>query len=680
MTAFLLSGMLSFIVYQCLAWAHVPRGKPSLNIGQVKVEFSASAAIWARRSLRLVIAVLILGALFLLDQPLLAPGAVAKSQVALLLGAFWGPLFAIWINAVIANAAGANLTRGQFIAGIGLALLFLIGSFGNETGSVLKQYARKINNLKFAGAEVSFSDKSKAGSPGAGAVASPGKPLVSGSAGLTYFAGLGDMIGRDENYLDLLRRLELADLTQEQSAATTDDTRRRQLNELITLNQTQWEKTRVTLETARNFANQTVTKPLNCLLGWYEVTGDAGSINGHLASYGHLFQRIQAIDTRQQVDDIADGLVRVSAQIGVDMASSVPAALIGDRCNPLIAQFCPDDLASKNRQSLLGCLQKSLDATTSGAEPVPSVENLRQATADGLQRFVDSDGIGGRPYFVSGYASILAQLGQYTAAGAVLDGWLQRRAHITSGESRWALAEDWFNIRARTMLAAYMEEWVRNFGAQPPTNVLDEHIKNLDVAREYFDLQLRRTSFFKKLADDLEKQEKFSYIKPERCKSKDPDIATWRLLFETYVTLELTRVQATLLHFDYEEKFAEETTKEATKLASMDLSCISDHVEAEVYAAQILEAFGRNAMMYTETLGQSDSDDANAARLAEAVSAARHGQALLKDAKGITDASEEKKPDPDFLTRIETSEIEATQEKLNATISSLKKAQQDLGQ
>ena len=48
MTAFLLSGALGFIVYQCLAWANVPRGKPSFDIGHINIKYTASAAVWAR--------------------------------------------------------------------------------------------------------------------------------------------------------------------------------------------------------------------------------------------------------------------------------------------------------------------------------------------------------------------------------------------------------------------------------------------------------------------------------------------------------------------------------------------------------------------------------------------------------------------------------------------------------
>ena len=691
MTAFLLSGTLGFIVYQCLAWANVPRGKPSFDIGPININYTASAAAWARRGLRLIIAVLILGVIILLNRPFLVSDAVSKSEIATLLGAFWGPLFGIWINAVIANAAGSNLTRGQFVAGIGLSLVFLIGSVGNETGSLLKEYAKKVSNLKFAGAELSFSDRSRAGSPGAGAAPAPGKALVSGSAGLTYLAGLDEMIGRDEKYLDLFRRLELRNFNDEikRLEQTIDGARRQQLTEMIESSNAQWEKTHSTLDTAKAFA-RAITKPLNCLVGWYEVTGDAVSINRHLASYGDLFRRVQAIDSKQQIDDIANGFVRVLILIGSDVVASVPSALIGNRCNKLLEQFCTTDLTSQNRQQLRGCLDNSLEAAaeTSGSS-LPRVENLRKSVARGLQEFVDTDGIEGRPYFVVGYASILTQLGQYTAAGAVLDGWLQRRSGRTSDKARWALAEDWFDTRARSMLAAYMEEWVRSYGSQPPTKVLDEHIENLDLVRKYLEARLSRASFFQNISDGMDKQSKVVYRKsdPSRCKAEDADFDdVWSPLFETYVTLRLTRVQATLLHFYYPERFAQSTTEEVMKLASMDLSCISDPMAAETYAAQILESFARNAKIYTELHAKLDSEETIKIRLAEAIGAGEFGQNLLTDAKKREDAAElaASKSEPaasksqSFLRRVETSEIAATQEKLIATIRGLKKAQQDL--
>ena len=99
------------------------------------------------------------------------------------------------------------------------------------------------------------------------------------------------------------------------------------------------------------------------------------------------------------------------------MVASVPSALIGNRCNKLLEQFCPTDLTSQNRQPLRGCLDNSLDAAaeTSGSS-LPRVENLRKSIAQGLQEFVDTDGIEGRPYFVVGYASILTQLGNIRRA------------------------------------------------------------------------------------------------------------------------------------------------------------------------------------------------------------------------------------------------------------------------
>jgi hypothetical protein len=694
MTAFLLSGTLGFIIYQCLAWANVPRGRPSFDIGHIKIRFTSSAAVWARRTLRLVIAILILGVIMLLNRPLLASDAVSKSEVAILLGAFWGPLFGIWINAVIANSAGANLTRGQFVAGIGLALVFLIGSVGNETGSLLREYARKLSNLKIAGAELSFSDRSKAGSPGSGAVPSPGKELVSGSAGLTYLAGLDDMIGRDEKYLDLFRRIELKEMNDElrRLQQAVGGSRPQQLSETGASSDARWEGLRNRLDTAKAFA-QAITKPLNCLVGWYEVTGDAVSINRHLASYGDLFRRVQAIDSKQQIDDIANGFVRVLITMAMDVVASVPSPLIGDRCNKLLEQFCPTEVSSQNRQPLRWCLDNSLKAVAETSRTsVSRVENIRDSVAQGLKRFVDTDGIEGRPYFVIGYASILTQLGQHTAAGAVLDGWLQRRKGRAPDKARWALAEEWFDMRARSMLAAYMEEWIRTYGSQPPTNVLDEHIENMDHVHKYLEGRLSQTLFFQNaylaMERRTEKQAKIDDIglDPGRCNPKDGDFDQWSLLFDSYVTLRLTRIQTMLLHFHYPEKFAKSTVEEVRKLANLDLSCISDPVAAKTYAAQILESFSRNAMIYTELRGKLDSDDTIKARLSEAIDAAVLGEKLLADAKKLEDAkklAEAKTPEEvgknqSFLRRVETGEIASTQEKLRANLRWLRRAQLDV--
>ena len=691
MTAFLLSGTLGFIVYQCLAWANVPKGKPGIDIGDIQVQFSKSAATWARRGLRLVIAVLILGAIILLNRPFIASDAVAKSEVAILLGAFWGPLFAVWINAVIANAAGANLTRGQFVAGIGLALLFLIGSVGNETGSILGEYAKKINNVKIAGAEVSFSDRSKAGSPGAGAVPSPGQPLVSGSAGLTYFAGLDGTIARDEEYLDLFRRLELRDIDNQLSHLnkTVDDDRRQRLTEKVDSTNAHWTKTRATLQAAKDFANRTVTRPLNCLVGWYETTGDSNSVNRHLALYGNLFRRLQAIDpkqeadTEQQINELAIGLIRTSINVGSDALVSIPNYLGRDQCNDLIGLFCPDEIKSADRQPLRACMKRALTATEPDTKsPLPAIESLRQATVGGLKNFIATDGIEGRPYFVIGYASILAQLGQYTAAGAILDGWLQRRSERSSATS-WTLADDWFDVRVRSTLAAYMEEWIRKQGSTPPTKVLDVHVKNLDRLLDYLHDRLGRTAFFARIDPALREQKAIALKWPGKCTSSEPEpeLEVWRRLFETYVSLQLTHAQAALLYFNYKAS-SDDTTREMAKLASMDLSCIPDLVSGETYGAQIIESFTRNALMYADAHSGPDREEANKKRLAEAIGVAEFGNKLLNDAAKLSDDaaknSSAAKSDNSFLKRIESNELDDTREKLAATLSAVKKAKQDI--
>jgi hypothetical protein len=719
MALFLLSGTLGFIFYQCLAWADVPRGGEGFHLGSIDIQFTRPATRrWVLRITRVAIVIITFLTALVLHVPVSFSDSFAKHETAILLGFFWGPLFAMWINEVIANPTGDELTRGQLVAGIGLTLLFLLGSFGNETGSMLKEYTKKISNLKIGVAEVSFSDKSRTGSPGAGAgpLAGSGPASTSGSEsrGLEYFAGLAEMIVRDENYLELFQRVQLDDLDRSLKR-TTDPDRIQKLTAERADTVAHWKATRVTLETAQKLAGQITRNPMTCLSAWYDLTGDSSTINKHLSAFGDLFRRIQAIDSAQQIDDAAKDFVRAAILIGSDVVASAPGSLIRGGCGALLAQFCPEEtdpsFNSKNfgkqkaaqfkvpdqfniaeREPLRNCLQKSLKATEEQKAtdppraPSPQIEVQLQTVSSGLQNFLASDGIEGRPYFVIGYASILAQLGEYEAAGAILDGWLQRRPE-PSAAPRWTVAEDWFDIRARSILAAYMEEWMRKEPASVSAVVLDDHTDNLIFLREYLETRLRRAPYFAGIFPKADKttEKEIVLSKPGKCrpnlKSQDEekDFQQWSRLFETLISIDLTYLQARLLHPEDSSLFSDEMKRKVVAFANMDLSCIQDDDRTNVYYAQILESFARYQLAASETReGEKQDSDETKKRISAGIKAAQFGLSVLKDSE--KNVSRPKRSSLPFLTRIQTSELGDTQEKLKATIERLKKAQRDLEQ
>ncbi|WP_398472213.1 hypothetical protein, partial [Tardiphaga sp.] len=483
--------------------------------------------------------------------------------------------------------------------------------------------------------------------------------------------------------------------------------KRNKLTEEINKDQTQMEVTRTTLRAAKQFAEQSLSKPLNCLVNWYESSADATAINRHLAVYIDIFGRLRAAADepqrleQNQLDDVADRLITLWLAIALEPSVSGPQSLLHEKCDTFLEQFCADEIeaAKKFRQSprhnvalenlstteadtkfgkpLRSCLQKF--APSANGPPrlwPPHLSELRDHLAASIKKFAETGGVKARPYFVVGYASMLAQLGQYRAAGVLLDDWLRMRA---VSKSEWQLGDTWFEMRARTTLASYMEEWIRKDDAQPPTTVLDEHLKNLDLIRKDFKIRMLGVKFFE---EAFRPSRSFSKVEGI-CASDDPDIETWRKLFESYVTMELTYAQAMLVHVEYEDRFSEETTELLEQFSVMDFACVPDTVKfdptpAKVYQAQVLEAFARNALMYNDAR-KSDGDEAKIKRLDRAIEAIRSAQRALQDALKKSGRATPREAST-FLEKVTTSEVTATQDKLRSTLGRVKRAHQELSQ
>ena len=205
MLPFLISSAIGFTVYQLAARALVSRDGSSLDFGDSSLQLSPNAATWLRRTIAVLLIGFGLWLIFWLHRPFGLRGENLGGPV--LLGLVYGPFLAIWINSLVATPPDEGPSTGQYIAGAGLALFFLVGSVGNSAEQLIKEYARKINKISIGGAELSFAQKnSDKGSLGGSLSLSGVTPTYAsstGAIGLDYLDGLANMIKRDIEYLEV---------------------------------------------------------------------------------------------------------------------------------------------------------------------------------------------------------------------------------------------------------------------------------------------------------------------------------------------------------------------------------------------------------------------------------------------------------------------------------------------
>lgn len=693
MSPFLISSALGFTVYQLTAWALISDDRLFVRFAGFVISWTPEAATWLRRIFGVLLVGLVLSLAFWLHKPFIDLDNALGGTVVF--GFFFGPLLAIWTNTLLAKPSGESLSTGQYIAGAGLVLLFLVGSVGSPTGALIQGYARKISKISVGGAELAFSERSSETSRLGGSLplsgATPTFASTSGAIGLDYLSNLIWMIHRDGEYLRLFAKIELqreeaqprvVDLDGRQTSQSETDKKKENIKGILS-----------SLDDAQKFAENTIRPPAACLVGWYSVSGDAQSINRHIDSLGDVFKRLPTIELGHPVSELSERFIQQSFLIAVDAVASVPSALLGDKCDDLLEKFCPsafvrereeyqNDLGSKEvrdnrkRNADEMALPNCLRALQSGQNnQSSSFASLRESIDPLLTGFVKSHGWEARPYYAIGYASILAQLGQNQAASALLDGWVRSRAKHP--KPAWITAADWFEVRTRSILVNFLEDWLKKEGQAAPTALRNEHVANLNAVRTDLKARLSDVDFFRSISATQRSEVRLN--DPGACRSNDPDIVSWRRLFETYITAELTYLVALTSHPNYAEQFSEQATGVARGLAGMDLSCIpldlnpkkADlvHPKAKTLYAQILDAFGSNAYLYSEAHRTLESEQTRQRRVVEAIQVVEYARDLIAD---VARRERDRNGQP-FLDRIAASDAVEVEEKLNATEKKLKK-------
>jgi hypothetical protein len=670
--SFILSAFLAFILYQSLAYAKWPVPKNRFPLGRdISISFDERSADWARRLIRIFLVLVILLCIVFLHNLAFPTDAILRNRVNVILGFLFGPLSAMWINSILSHGANEPLTRGQIVGGVGLIVFFIVGCVGNETGALLRKFAYNVSSIKLPGAELAFTGK-KDSTPGAGADRPAGqsggsKGEAGPSGGLSYLSNLNEFfIKRDLEYLVLFGNTNL----------TTK------------------------LEEVGKFADEVAAPPFSCLLGRLATTADPTTVNAHLLGFAQTLRRINAFTDGPQNEYVSTDFIRRALTIASDTIESAPLAEINDYCAPLLKVFCPQhldtnpknpkrvSLADNKRPAMLNCI-RGLNEGLKKNVPQQAVTAANRQTEEFLLRFTRVSELEERPYLSIAQASLMAQLGQYKAASAILYGWLEAK-NKTKPRGGWTSPDDWFEVRARSIIAAFLDEWIQR-DEEIDTVVRDEHLANLDFLRK--DLKQRlvamdasKPDYFSDLltgtapASSSDQSRLPVFKRPSACGLpildrrawKPENIRLWQALFRSYVSMELTYLQNTLHHPRYGDKYAETATTDLRRFAQLDLSCFLKVDQPELTYAYILEAYARNALKYSALKKGLESDEARKRRLEQGVSAATFGIEMIEEA-ATADRTRHERSEP-FVSRIASSAPIGLEDKLKQDLQDLNAA------
>ncbi|MBR1171760.1 hypothetical protein [Bradyrhizobium liaoningense] len=637
MQPFILSAALSFLIYEILVYVDVPPRRSWFRVGNVNVTFDERSQKWARRLLKVLFTLAIVFGILFLHEVIAPFDQITRDKTNIVLGFLFGPLFAIWLNAVFNHPPEKPLTRGLALGGIGLILFCLIGSAGNQTSRLIEQLTRKISGFKGFGVELSLSEPARKRDPSQGALPLSGSTggsnfeSNSGSAGISYASQLVEIVRRDRSYLtDLFGETSPQLLTQ--------------------------------LDRAESLANLAVAPPMQCLSGWLEATADAVYVNSMLAPFVTAFRQVTTIETEEQRKRLSRMFIGHFARIASNIESFGPSPDVEAACLPLLKLICPDSVDKDNsmhvdnRADLMVCLGR---ASREHGPEGKAEEDAIAALSVKLSDFASDNALETRPYFAIAHASLLAQLGQYAAAAAVFDDWLtkqQKRAGSAPNK-----VERWFEIRMRSMFAAYFEEWLLKLSNSTPTAYRNEHLRNMDLLRGSLrDILSASSTLLKETGGGLKQ--------PGPCTSSDKNLLLLRRLLGTYVTTELTHIQNRLHHWEYPKYYLETTDTDIERLARLDLSCLPSAPQApSLVYAQILDAYALNAVQYVKTKKDTLDSQEKSARIKRATSALAY--ALEVTAKPAQDdLSTRTGP---FLRRVSPSDWVSASESLKQTRTQL---------
>ena len=610
-------------------------------------------------------------------------------------GVMVGALAGNMVNRVLRRKNTDPFTVRDWLEIILIFFLFIIG-IGGE--GALQSYAGRISEISIGATnKIAFTDNQAsavkkapeqagnafrpAGAAGAGFV------TPTGSNGLRRASALGSAVEKDRMYLTLFDKTESRPAPGGGAGAS-----------LIAVER----------------MSRTLIDPFaSCLNAIFERTANSNYVNERLGPLVDVFHTLKADSTSKANSTLTDGfagqisevagkaytlyldkfLHDPNMQVPEDDAQDVIAV-----CSRLVALLCAEDPKQgdpepwRDQTNSVKWLKDSthkdaakdcMDNRFKGSNPYGLRDRERlQKSAEQLNV---AEEFKLRPYLTIAFASFEAQLGYYDAASLILDNWIKSAVKTDQFPGKWYL------IRARIVLAGYMEEWIRQKGDNVELVLRKYHIKNLQkIVSAMAEFQAEAVA--QKLNGDgrFESGPIFAtYSGDDDACPRDPqskytqdDLKLLQDFYVSRLSIKINQINHALRHDDVAKSSASAISTAVKELVNASLKCtgLSSADKAE-YRASILELFARDQLnLVNNTVSLKDKDTLRG-QLKTAQRVARLAAELLYQPQAAEKAEkDDDRSNLNFSARVSTSTTIETYQTILVTQNKLNDAERDLSQ
>jgi hypothetical protein len=715
MSAFLFSAFFGLFIHQLLSIIQVGgiSGLTKIDVWSGITIFMRERTFLAfRATLLTAIAIIFIALLLIIVAQQIHPEqgyayrfgeALTSPRVpSALFGIMVGVLTSNMLNRLLRGKIGAALTSRDWLEVILIGFLFVMGVGGEEA---LRSYSGRISEISFGATnKIAFSDSSSrkvletvSNASRPGAEKSADYATSGGSTGLQRTALISDTAAKDGRYLALFEKVEGRPPPVANTAPSSE---------------------------AIELATRTLIYPLaSCLDGIFAHTANSSYVNDRLAPLVELFQKLKDDTTLKARSDLARAFGQQIRQVGDKAYDLFLYKYLNNRggpvdrdllnaCSAIVALLCARDessggrpweheaSASKwvegNKKDAAACMAErfgSDDGKTSsggGGKSLPDSDEQRDEARfkSSVAQLSVRDEINERPYMAITFASFAAQLGHYVTASLILDDWIRplRKAG--------ALPDKWYVIRARFVLAVYMEEWIRQKGDNVEPALRKYHIGNLEKIISFMDgFQTRRIAktingegrfdpgvFYATYSGDddvcvLHGNDEVKSLSPDETKLLSD-------FYVSYVTAKISHVNHSLRHSEVAKKSAATISTSVKELTQTSFKCLNLSPEAKAEnRAEILDLFARNQINIVENNTALKDKDS----LREQLKIAQRVARLAADTVYQRQDTEKKNKDDDenglkFDDRIRPSPTIEIYEKILVTQGRIKDTERQLDQ
>jgi hypothetical protein len=615
---------------------------------------------------------------------------IPSAVFGLLVGALTGNM----VNRVLRRKNTDPFTVRDWLEVILIFFLFIMGVGGE---AAVQSYAGRISEISFGATnKIAFTDSQAsnakrapeqagnasrlAGPAGAGFLTS------TGSAGLRRASSLGSIAEKDRMYLALFDKVESRPPPGGSVKGSLD---------------------------AVEGMSRTLIDPFaSCLSAIFVRTANSNYVNARLGPLVDLFHSLKVDSSATARATLVSSFLDQTLEVADKAYDLYLNKFLHDQnqqfpedpqdviavCSRIVVLLCADDPAhgdppwrdqSTSVKWLKDKANKDAAATCMDARFKTSTTPDGQQDFDRLNKRIEqmniSEELKQRPYLTIAFASFDAQLGYYDAASLILDNWIKTATKTDQFPGKW------YAIRARIVLAGYMEEWIRQKGDNVELVLRKYHIKNLQkIVSAMAEFQAAAA------AQKINGEGRFepglmlaTYSGDDDACPTDPhskyaqdELELLQGFYMSLISVKINLVNHALRHDEVARSSASAISTAVRELVNASLRCtgLGSAEKAETRAA-ILELFARNQLnLVNNTVSLKDKDTLRG-QLKTAQRAARLAAEMVYQQQAAEkSAKDDDRTDMNFSERISTSTIIETYETILITQNKLKDAERDLAQ